>query len=77
MEDPKKSLDFKENRTFIEARILANNIAIALKILLYTILTLYFSGMYWNCFSLIFFAWNDFKNVDNYFIEHELSPDIG
>ena len=73
MDDPKKNQDYKENRTFIEARILVNNIAIAFKILFYTILTLYLTGLYWNCFSLIFFSWNDFKDVDNYFIEHELS----
>lgn len=77
LDDPKKSQDFRENRTFIEKRILANNIAIAIKILFYTILTLYFTGAYWLCFSLIFFAWNDFQNVESFFIETFLALDIG
>lgn len=55
------SHDFKENRTYIEARMLVNNIAIAIKIFFYTVLILYFTGTYWLCCSLIFFSWNDYN----------------
>ena len=61
------------NRTLIEVRIVANNLAIALKIMLYTVLALYFTGTYWVCFSLIFFSWNHFENVENFFIATELT----
>ena len=66
-------VDFRNNRTMIESRMLASNIAIALKIIFFTMLALYFTGLYWLCFSLIFFSLNDFKDVDNYFIASQLT----
>lgn len=57
--------------------MLTINIAIAIKILIYTMLALYFTGNYWLCFSLIFFTWNKFEDVDNYFIASQLSLPYG
>ena len=62
LEDPFLREDFNKNRTMIEARILISNIAIALKIFFYTVLTLYFTGSYWLLFSLLFFSWVDAEN---------------
>ena len=60
LDDPIKSIDFRNNRTMIESRILTNNFVITFKIFFYTILALYFTGLYWLCFSLIFFSWNNY-----------------
>lgn len=73
LKDPIKRVDFRNNRTMIESRMLTKNIAIAFKILFYTMLALYFTGNYWLCFSLIFFTWNRYENVDNYFIASQLA----
>lgn len=69
LEDPVQSVDFRRNRTMIEAKMLVTNLIIALKIVSYTILALYFTGHYWYCFSLIFFSWNDYTEVSNFFVE--------
>ena len=68
LDDPVKSIDYKENRTMIEKRLLVNNLVIALKIILYTILFVHFIGSYWLCFSLYFFQWNNYQDIDNYFV---------
>lgn len=54
--DPAKNVDFRNNRTMIEIRMLTNNIVIAFKISLYSALALYYMGNYWLCFSLVFFC---------------------
>ena len=73
MKNQKMSHDFRENRTYIEARMLVNNIVITIKIFFYTILILYFTGTYWLCCSLIFYTWSGYENVDDYFVYSELN----
>ena len=73
LDDPILRVDFRNNRTMIESRILVNNSVIALKILCYTILALYLTGTLWLCFSLIFFSINNYQDPENYFIETQLS----
>ena len=68
LKDPVLRVDFRNNRTMIELRMLASNIAIALKIIFFTMLALYFTGLYWLSFSLIFFSFNRYEDVDNFFI---------
>lgn len=49
------SQDHIVDRTIIETRMLTNGLVIAIKILLYTVLALYFTGTYWLGFSLVFY----------------------
>lgn len=67
--DPHLSRDFRNNRTMIELRILVNNVVIALKILLYTILALYFTGSYWLICSLLFYQWAHYGQKDEHFVD--------
>lgn len=72
LKDTKKREDFYNNWTIIEKRILINNIVISIKILFYTILTLYFTGTYWLCFSLILFEWSGYEDLANFYCVDEL-----
>lgn len=56
LKDPKESMDFRENRTMIETKIIFTNLVITLKIFFFTILALYFTGSYWLFFSLMSFT---------------------
>lgn len=67
--DPYLSRDFRSNRTMIELRILVRNIAIAIKIIFYTIITLYFAGLFWLIFSLIFFKITNHGNEEEHFVD--------
>ena len=68
LEDPILSQDFKHNRTMIEARILVNNVAISLKILVNTVIILYFTASVWLISSLIFFHWEDQDSGEEHFV---------
>ena len=69
LDDPVQRADYKNNRTMIESRMLAKSVIIAFKIIFYTILVLYYTGIYWISLSMIFFEWNNFNDLSNYFIE--------
>lgn len=73
LNDPVKSQDIRNNRTMIEKRILANNLIIAIKIFFYTVLALYYTGIYWMCSSLIFFKWDNYDNIDEYFVKDHIT----
>ena len=77
LKDIKKREDFQHNWTIIEKRILINNIVISIKILFYTILTLYFTGTYWLCYSLILFKWSGFSDLSDFYCAHELIESTG
>ena len=61
----------------IDTRILTNNVVIALKIFFYTIVTLYYTGSYWLCFSMLFFRVNNFSDIDSYFLQSQISLPFG
>lgn len=55
-QDPKGRIDYQQNRTRIEAKILSANILKTLKIIFYTILIVYFVGTYLFVLSLASFT---------------------
>ena len=73
LEDPYMSQDFRNDRTIIKTRMIFSSLTVSIKILLYTILALYFTGVYWFCFSLVFFEWSGHVNIENFFIDNVLS----
>ena len=52
-------------------RILVRNIAIALKIILYTIIILYFTSSNWLIASLMFYKWSNHGETDDHFIDSQ------
>ena len=70
------SQDHIVDRTIIETRMRTNGLVIAMKILLYTVLALYFTGTYWLGFSLVFYEWAGFENLDDFFISTEMALPI-
>lgn len=76
LKDPKRSEDYKADETLIELRLLVVNVIITLKILFYTILTLYFAGTYWVGISLVLYTYQDYNDINDHFISSEMEQPV-